>query len=97
LLVDILNEEFGGQQNMDDFQTFLQNQDLQLFVYDSSQDLVLYTTLRDDFARGFMTQNNFEDQDNELWEYGSDKFVLKRIPFFPKERGIQLILLTPLT
>src|SRR5699024_8030440 len=97
LLVDILNEEYGGQENMDDIQTFLQNQDLQLFVYDRAQDAVLYTTLRDDLANGFITNNDFSDQENELWEYGSDKFVLKRIPFYPKERGIQLILLTPLT
>ncbi|HLQ71390.1 MAG TPA: HAMP domain-containing sensor histidine kinase, partial [Bacillota bacterium] len=97
LLIDILNEEYGGRQNVKDFQRFLQKQDLQLFVYDKAQDRVLYTTLNDDVARGFISHNDFKDQGEELWEYGADKFVLKRIPFYPKERGIQLILLTPLT
>src|SRR5699024_6132621 len=97
LLVDILNEEYGDIQDVDEFRDFLQNQDLQLFVYDQAKDEVLYTTLREDLAKGFVTQNEFSNQKNDLWEYGSDRFVLKRIPFYPKERGIQLILLTPLT
>lgn len=97
LLVDILNEEYGDMQDDSDFQAFLQKQDLQLFVYDQAKDEVLYTTLREDLAQGFVTHNDFSNQNNDLWEYGSDKFVLKRIPFYPKERGIQLILLTPLT
>lgn len=97
LLVDILNEEYGDWQDADDFQTFLKKQDLQLFVYDQTKDDVMYTTLNDDMAKGFIEHNDFSDQEQELWKYGSNKFVLKRIPFYPERSGFQLILLTPLT
>src|SRR5690625_156748 len=48
-------------------------------------------------VQGFFKKNNFTDQNKTLWKYGNDKFVTSTIHVFPPERGLELILLTPLS
>ncbi|WP_106494832.1 sensor histidine kinase [Lentibacillus sp. Marseille-P4043] len=96
ILVSILNEEYGAQQNIQQFGDFLQDRDLQLFMYDRKQNRVLDSTMSKRVENGFFANNDFADQSEELWEYGNDKYVTSRILFYPKSTGLELILLTPL-
>src|SRR5690625_946843 len=48
-------------------------------------------------VQGFFKKNNFTDQNKTLWKYGNDKFVHSTILIYPPERGLELILLTPLS
>src|SRR5699024_12672481 len=47
-------------------------------------------------TKEFIKQNDFSDNQQNLWEYGKNKFVASRILFYPDEEGLELILLTPL-
>ncbi|WP_163971743.1 sensor histidine kinase [Oceanobacillus halotolerans] len=93
ILVSVLNEGYSDQQ---DFRNFLQEQDLQLFLYDSGRERVLYSTLPSHMVTGFILNNDFTDDTKALWEYQDDKFVTSRILFYPESVGYELILLTPL-
>src|SRR5690625_443585 len=89
LLVNILNENYlNGSQ----FNEFLQEQDLQLFMYDRNNDQVLYSSLPKNVVQGFLLSNNFKDKQQTLWEYKNDKFVTSTILIYPRERGLELIL-----
>ncbi|WP_284141689.1 HAMP domain-containing sensor histidine kinase [Virgibacillus sp. LDC-1] len=96
ILVNVLNEQFGTEANSQQFNAFLQEQDLQLFLYNRKQDYILYSTLPTDVARGFFVNNNFSDTDKNLWELGKDKYVTSRIVIYPETVGLELILLTPM-
>lgn len=96
ILVNILNEQYGTQ-NVGEVSAFLEEQDLQLFLYDRNKDRVLYSSMPKDIVRGFMWNNDLSDDSEELWEYRSDKYVTSRILVYPPETGLELILLTPLT
>ncbi|WP_188456107.1 sensor histidine kinase [Virgibacillus oceani] len=96
LIVSFLNEEFGTIQNFQQFSDFLEEQDLQLFVYDKQLNRVLDSTMSKNVENGFFINNNFTDEKESLWEYGNDKYVTSRIAFYPESRGLELILLTPL-
>ncbi|MTW85652.1 HAMP domain-containing protein [Virgibacillus dakarensis] len=96
ILVSILNEEYGAQQNVQQFSDFLQDKDLQLFLYDRKSNRVLDSTLSNRITAGLFSNNNFADDSKQLWEYGNDKYVTSRILFYPQSTGLELILLTPL-
>jgi signal transduction histidine kinase len=93
LLVSVLNEEY---QTVSEFSEFLQEQDLQLFVYDRRQDQILFSTMSNQEAQGFHLNNDFSDHQKELWEYRNDKYVISKILIYPQSSGLELILLTPL-
>lgn len=93
LLVNVLNEEY---QTVIEFSDFLQEQDLQLFMYDRRQDQILFSTMSSEDAQGFFLSNDFSDNQKELWEYGNDKYVISKIHVYPLSVGMELILLTPL-
>lgn len=95
ILVNVLNEQYGTERDMQQFNGFLQDQNIQLFLYDRSKDAVLYSTMSEAIARGFFKSNNFS-KDEQLWEYKSDKFVTSRILLLPEKTGLELILLTPM-
>src|SRR5699024_3025350 len=57
------------------FYDFLQEQDLQLFLYDRTWDTVLYSTMPNHVAQGFFNHNNFAEHKEQLWEYNHDKYV----------------------
>ncbi|MFD1038325.1 sensor histidine kinase [Virgibacillus byunsanensis] len=96
ILVSVLNQEFDDRQNTQQFREFLQDQDLQLFMFDRQGSRVLYSTMPSQIARGFVATNDFSDENEPLWEYGNDKYVTSRILFYPESAGLELILLTPL-
>lgn len=96
LLVSILNEEYQSVENIYQFNDFLQDQDLQLLIYDQHDNHVLYSTMPRTIVEGFITNNNFANTSETLWEYGSDKFVTSKILLYPEYRSLELILLTPL-
>lgn len=94
LLVNILSESYLTR---DQFNEFLQEQDLQLFVYDKNQHQILFSTMPQRMTQGFFLNNDFKDKEQTLWEYGNDKFVHSTILIYPPERGLEMILLTPLS
>lgn len=93
LLVNVLNEEY---QTVFEFSEFLQEQDLQLFMYDRRQDQIRFSTMSSQDAQGFFLNNDFSDNKKELWEYKNDKYVISKIHVYPPSAGLELILLTPL-
>lgn len=96
ILVNVLSERYETQHPRE-FQEFLETQDLQLFLYDSSRDAILLSTLPDQVVQGFNHENNFADKSKKLWEYGPDKYVISRILFYPERTNLELILLTPMS
>lgn len=95
ILVNVLNEQYGTGQNKQ-FSEFLEEQNLQLILYDRAQNAVLFSTMSNQVVKGFIRNNNILDTSGKLWEYGKDKFVTSRILFYPEHTGVELILLTPL-
>jgi len=96
LLVNFLNEQYGTPIDVEEFDEFLREQDLQLFLYDRGQDAVLFSTLPSGFVKGLFENNDFADGTESVWNFGSDRFVTSRILFLPESLGIELILLTPM-
>lgn len=95
ILVNVLNEQYGTERDMQQFNDFLQDQSIQLFLYDRNKDSILYSTMSNRIAIGFYKDNDFS-KDEQLWEYGNDKFVTARILLLPEKTGLELILLTPM-
>src|SRR5690625_6968099 len=60
ILVNVLNERYETRQDAREFRDFLEEQDLQLFLYDRGQDVILISTLPDQVVSGFYFENNFE-------------------------------------
>ncbi|UJL47000.1 HAMP domain-containing histidine kinase [Virgibacillus sp. NKC19-16] len=92
ILVSVMTEQYGTGQ----YAELLQDQDLQLFLYDRNQDAVLFSTMSNRIVRGLWENNDFADDSENLWEFGDNNFVTSRILFYPQDTGIELILLTPM-
>src|SRR5690625_6864459 len=86
LLVNVLNEEY---QTVFEFSEFLQEQDLQLFMYDRRQDQIRFSTMSAQDAQGFFLSNDFSDNGKELWEYRNDKYVISKILIYPPSAGLR--------
>ena len=97
LLVRFLNEEHGGRRDITAFSQFLEEQDLQLILYDRNQNHVFFSTMPIETVRGFAEDNYFTTNQDGLWEYKNSKFVTSKKVFYPESMGLELILLTPLT
>lgn len=97
LLVNFLTEQYGTPQDNREFNQFLNEQELQLFLYDRNQDTVLFSTMPTEVVAGFFQGNNFSNPNETMWQLGSDRFVTSRILFNPEALGLELILLTPMT
>ncbi|WP_404451149.1 HAMP domain-containing histidine kinase [Virgibacillus necropolis] len=95
LLLQILNQE-NGRANVDQFSGFLQDQNLQVILYDRIQNHILDSTMSKQVVEGFLSDNDFSNMDKELWSLGNAKYVTSRILFYPEGTGLELILLTPL-
>ncbi|RLL42109.1 sensor histidine kinase [Oceanobacillus piezotolerans] len=95
LLVEILNEQYSIS-DMHQFYNVIDEQDLQMFMYDSRQNAVLFSTMPSEFVRGLYEKNDFSDQVQTIWDYENEKYVTSRILFLPETAGLELILLTPL-
>lgn len=96
LLVSFLNEQFETVGDYRQFNEFLQDQDLQIFLYDRNSDAVLMSTMSAPVVSEFFEANNFSATNQTLWEYGNERFVTSRILFYPEISGLELILLTPM-
>lgn len=97
LLVSFLTEQYGTSRDIQDFNQFLNEQELQLILYDRHQDKVLFSTMSNAVVAGFIKENNFANPKETMWQLGSDRFVTSRILFSPDILGIELVLLTPMT
>ncbi|WP_200416526.1 sensor histidine kinase [Virgibacillus salexigens] len=95
LLIEVLNEQYGNT-SISNLEEFLQDQDLQLFIYDRNQNAVVSPLPKSVVAEFFRT-NDFSDKNETLWEYKNDKYVTSRILIRPESTGLELILLTPLS
>lgn len=96
LLVHMLNEDDVDEANINQFKVFLEEQDLQVFLYNRKDNSLLFSSESEKITKEFIKQNDFSDNQQNLWEYGKNKFVASRILFYPDEEGLELILLTPL-
>lgn len=95
ILVQILNQG-SRQASIDQFDDFLEDQNLQLILYDRARNQVLDSSMPKHIVESFLSGNNFSNMGKELWGLGNDKYVTSRILFYPESTGIELILLTPL-
>src|SRR5699024_5729805 len=75
LLVHVLTDESMNNQDVHEFSKFLEDQDLQLFLYDRHEHSVVYSSLSNQITKGFIKQNDFSDNKQGLWAYGNHKFV----------------------
>src|SRR5690625_4636060 len=75
LLVGILNAEYNSDKNMQEINAFLKDQDLQLILYDRDYQQVLYTTMPQKVIQGCLLNNNIADENEELWDYGNNKYI----------------------
>lgn len=96
ILVNVMTDRYGSL-NIQQFNEVLQQQDLQLFLYDRSADAVLFSTMPNEVAEGIFAANDFADNEEALWEYDGYNFVTSRILFYPEALGLELILLTPMS
>ncbi|MFC2947811.1 sensor histidine kinase [Virgibacillus sediminis] len=96
VIVNLMTDQYGSM-NIQHFNEVLEQQDLQLFLYDRNQDAVLFSTMSNEIAEGFYQSNDFSDNTEALWEYGGSNFVTSRILFYPESLGLELILLTPMS
>jgi signal transduction histidine kinase len=97
ILVEVLDAQFGPGIDIQQFSNFLEDQDLQLFLYDRNQDAVFFSTMPPEVVNGFFQNNDFADSSEPVWDYGNTKFVNSRILIYPETTGLELILLTPIT
>lgn len=96
LIVNFLNEQYGTVYDIQQFDEFLRDQDLQMFLYDNNEDRVLFSTMPSRYVHGLFHNNDFQDASESVWNFGGDRFVTSRILFLPESLGIELILLTPM-
>ncbi|WP_100012806.1 sensor histidine kinase [Lentibacillus sediminis] len=96
ILVNVMTDRYGSL-NIQQFNEVLQQQDLQLFLYDRNADAVLFSTMPSEAAEGIFSANDFADNEEALWEYNGHNFVTSRILFYPEALGLELILLTPMS
>lgn len=96
LLVHVLTDESTNTQDVQKLAQFLDEQDLQMFLYDRDSRSVIYSSFSNQITKGFIKQNDFSNNRQGLWAYGKQKFVTSRILFYPESSGLELILLTPL-
>lgn len=96
LLVSFLNEQYGTISDYRQFYDFLEEQDLQMFLYDRNENTVLFSTMPAGVVQEFYRNNDFRNTEEKLWEYNSDRFVISRIIVSPAALGLEFILLTPL-
>ncbi|MDY0406926.1 HAMP domain-containing sensor histidine kinase [Virgibacillus sp. 179-BFC.A HS] len=96
ILVSALNEQYQSFSDVDRIYDFLQEQDMQLILYNSRENRVLVSTMPGSVVRGFGRNNDFSDTQKNVWEYRTDKFVTSRITILPASSNLELILLTPM-
>ncbi|UFT99782.1 HAMP domain-containing histidine kinase [Radiobacillus kanasensis] len=92
LLVSILNDEY----NSVNVQRFLNEQDLQLFIYDSNSDQILLSTLPSNVTKHWVENYDLSSDEQPLWRAGDERYVVSKIAFYTEIPGAELVLVTPL-
>lgn len=96
LIVNFLNEQRSTPDNVQQFEEFLREQNLQLFLYDRNRDTVLFSTLPPEYVQGLYYNNDFSDESSTRWSFNGEHFVTSRIIILPEQLGVEMILLTPM-
>src|SRR5699024_6062762 len=97
LLVQFLEENAYYNKSVEELERFLNEQNLQLIVYDQISDKVIMSTLNLNIVKGFYKEEYITDKESDLWEFGESQFVVSRKSINPNQTGLELVLLTPLT
>lgn len=97
LLVEILNEQYYSPNNVQELYDFLEEQELQLILYDRGLNRVLYSTMPRDVVRAFIDKNNISNEYEPIWDLRNEKFVTSRILIVSDNTGMEMILLTPVS
>ncbi|RPF50331.1 sensor histidine kinase [Aquisalibacillus elongatus] len=97
ILIDILNNEYGTDRSISEFQDFLMSQEGDLILYHTREDTVLFSTMSASHTQQFYQEDYFNNYSENLWEGSNQKYVTSRIARQPNSTGVELILLTPLT
>ncbi|QDP39120.1 sensor histidine kinase [Radiobacillus deserti] len=92
LLVSILNDEY----NSVNVQRFLNEQDLQLFIYDNNSDQILLSTLPSDVTEYWVKHYDLSSDEQPLWRAGDERYVVSKIAFYTELPDAELVLVTPL-
>ncbi|MDC3425182.1 HAMP domain-containing histidine kinase [Aquibacillus sp. 3ASR75-11] len=95
LIVNLLNQE-SSLANVQRLSQLLQDQELQVFLYDQRKNQILFTTLSLDLVENWVNTNDVNGQMDDLWEGGGGKFVVSELPLSSQQPWIHLIMLTPL-
>jgi signal transduction histidine kinase len=97
LLVEILNEQYDTRDSIQQFYSVLDEQELQMILYDRGLDRVLFSTMPTKVIEGFHNKNNISDYSESIWDLGNEKFVTSRILILSQNTGLEMILLTPVS
>ncbi|WP_068676167.1 cell wall metabolism sensor histidine kinase WalK [Oceanobacillus sp. Castelsardo] len=97
LLVEILNEQYHTRDSIEQFYSVLDEQELQMILYDRSLNRVLFSTMPNKVIEGFHNKNNISDYSEAIWDLGNEKFVTSRILILSRNTGLEMILLTPVS
>lgn len=97
LLASLLNEQRYMQGGTLDFDAFLDEQNLQVFIYDRHAHTVLYTSFPPQITTEFLKEARQPDRGKEQWELGEQTFVASTLYLYRIDSGLELILFTPLT
>jgi signal transduction histidine kinase len=94
LIVNLLNQE-SSVANVQRLSQFLQDQDLQIFMYDQHRNEVLFSTLSMDMVSSWVNTNNLSGEVKEIWEGDGERYVVSDLPLSARQPWVHLILLTP--
>ncbi len=94
ILAELINE--SGAISNAGLSSFLNEQNLQLIMYNEHNNVIPYSTIPSEIVKGLFENNDFSARDEALWEYKNARYVTSRIIITPESNGDQLILLTPL-
>ncbi|WP_077624139.1 sensor histidine kinase [Sediminibacillus massiliensis] len=95
LLVSVLNDE-ANMENAQRLSQLLQDQQLQLFIYNHAADRVIFSTLPNQIVNYWIENYDIGEEEQPLWRGGEERFVVSKISFSPGQPDTELILVTPL-
>lgn len=90
LLISLINEY--NPSNTQQLNELLQDQNSPFFIYDKSENKVLLTTLPLQVVGYFIDNYELEEENQELWHAGNDRFVVHQTEL----SNTTLVLVTPL-
>lgn len=95
LLVDLLYDE-PSSANVQRLSELLQDGDLQVFMFDQTQNRTLFNTVPIDVVRDWVETYDASEDSGSLWEGGGEKYVVYQTAVTSQQPGVRLVLFTPL-